>query len=108
MAIYDALNLLRNARLDIAPQGNKGCRSIPELSSLLVDLANSAETSGMCKAGILTQTPYSIAMVFAPSRVVTIYDSHGDGAEDGEKIAELITNLVGKILDGHLCLLILC
>ena len=50
-----------------------------------------------------------------------IYDSHGHGAEngaliacghckcaeDGEKIAELITNLVGEILDGHLCLLIL-
>ena len=87
LAIYDALNLLRNARLDIAPWGNKGCCSIPELSSLLVDLANSAETSGMCKAGILTQTPYSIAVVFAPSRVVTIYDSHGHGAEEGALIA---------------------
>lgn len=122
LSVYDAIDVLQRAglRLVIAPRGDIGCHSVKDLSMELLRLASRAEEQGEYVAGVIVQTPLTVAVSFSPNRVLSIFDSHGHGADGGALIARagcncmpevelaavFLSHLVGTICDGHLCLLL--
>ena len=119
LGVYDALHLLQHTGLIVAPRGDIGCRSVEDLSSNLHKLTLQAEEEGRRLAGLLVQTPFTVALSISAVRVISVFDSHRHGiddgaliacatcntAEDSKDVAAFISTLVGNIKDCHLCLL---
>ena len=101
------------------PRGDIGCRPVGDFSSTLLELAQKAEQGSKTLAGVLVQTPFSIALSISPARLVIVYDSHCHGTDNGalivrgkcnaiegsDNLARHISELIRTVHDCHMCLL---
>ena len=92
-----------------------------QLADLSQQLQNTAVSDGGRIASVLAQTPLTITLAFSADRRCFIFDSHRHGPAGGliaiaiaqpaalsSVVADYVSNLVGAILDAHMCSLSLC
>ena len=103
----------------IVRHGDQGLRNVTQLADLIQQLRNSAVSDGGRIASVLVQTPLTIALAFSADRRCFIFDSRRHGPAGGliaiaqpaalsSVVADYVSNLVGAILDAHMCSLSLC
>ena len=78
--------------------------------------AEEAAADGILRAGVVVQTPYSVATVLTPVGRFALFDSHSHGnkgtlvpcTSDGfqwKAIPEILIEAVGELPDSHVCLM---
>ena len=113
LSVYDALDVLSDARLTVRPHSDFGLHCEIGLVEKLQMCAAEATSAATVVAGILVQSPFSVSLVFLPSGHALLYDSHSHGDHGGliavlvdwADSAKFIALTVGAIDDAHLCLL---
>ena len=117
MGVRDALDILSFPGIRIASRGDIGRRNENGQAKKLQILANKARA--MPIGCVLIQTSYPMALAFSPVGVLTIFDSHRHHEHRAliagvcqktspfKELPAFLAQVVGKIWDGHLCILVL-
>ena len=114
LSVYDALDILPGTPLRVAPHSDFSMRSGEDLTRLLEERADESVAKKSMAAATLIQTPFTILLLFLPSRRVVVFDSHSHG-HHGSLIAILpsswstavrfLETFVRTISDGHVYVL---
>ena len=114
LAIYDALDVIPGKLLRLTPRSDFGARNEEGLSKLLGKCKDQAILSQSVLPGSLIENPCTILLVFFPSGLAQVFDSHAHderGAlvailpSDMKVAANFLSTLAGHIKDSHLCTL---
>ena len=117
LGVFDAVSLPPLANVRVAKE--LGFRNAGDCSRVLESVAQGVTGNNLLCAGVVVQTPYSVAVVAMPGHQFAIFDSHAHGDKGAliactagnvhlDSVACLLSELVGHFLDSHCCLLELC
>jgi len=111
LGVLDAVSLAYEPEIHVVKEF--GFRSADHCTRTFLNLAEEVSAEGILRAGVVVQTPYSVAVVLVPPHRFILFDSHAHGdlgalivhGSSGEDFAKVLAESVGELRDSHFCLL---
>ena len=74
LGVFDVVDLMPASTMQVAKE--LGFQNSSDCIGILSSLAEAAAADGILRAGVMVQTPYSVAIVLTPVSQFALFDSH--------------------------------